>query len=72
MVSKRTEELVKWDAEHIIHPFTAVGQNAGLVFEKGHGIWIQDTEGKEYIVASVPTIYGLDGLMQRPLSVPRS
>ena len=61
MVSKRTEELVKWDAEHIIHPFTAVGQNAGLVFEKGHGIWIQDTEGKEYIDMGAQLGYALLG-----------
>ncbi len=43
MVSKRTEELIKWDAEHIIHPYVPVGQNAGLVIEKGHGIWLVDT-----------------------------
>lgn len=49
MVSKRTEDLIKWDREHIIHPYTLVGNNAGLVIEKGHGIWLQDTEGKEYI-----------------------
>jgi len=52
MVSKRTEELIKWDQEHIIHPHCPVGHNVGLVFERGHGIMLQDTEGKEYIDCS--------------------
>jgi len=50
MVSKRTEDLIRWDEEHIIHPCaSAVGHNTGLVLEKGHGVWLQDTEGKQYI-----------------------
>ena len=49
MISKRTEELLRWDREHVIHPKTKVGQLAGIVFEKSHGVYLVDTEGKEYI-----------------------
>jgi len=49
MISKRTQELLQADKEHIIHPFGVVGQNKGLVIEKTHGIYLVDTEGKEYI-----------------------
>ena len=38
MASKRTEELLKLDREHVIHPFTTMGQNFGIVFEKAKGI----------------------------------
>ena len=46
---KRTEELIKSDAEYIIHPWYMVGQNSGIVFEKSRGIYLVDTEGMEYI-----------------------
>ncbi len=49
MVSKRTEELLKWDREHIVHSKWAIGKNNGIVIDKSHGIYLQDTEGKEYI-----------------------
>ena len=49
MVSKRTENLLKVDAERVIHPLTVVGWNAGVVIEGGRGLMVQDTEGKEYI-----------------------
>lgn len=48
-MSKRTEELLKADVQHIIHPWYIVGQNSGIVFEKAHGIYLVDTEGKQYI-----------------------
>ncbi|MFC1904100.1 aspartate aminotransferase family protein [Chloroflexota bacterium] len=48
-MSKRTEELIKTDAEHVIHSGCIVGQNSGLIIEKAHGIYLVDTEGKEYI-----------------------
>ncbi len=48
-MNRRTQELVKADAEHVIHPWYTVGQNSGIVFEKAHGIYLVDTEGKEYI-----------------------
>lgn len=50
MVTKHTEELLKWDADHILHCVGVVGQNLGLApFEEAQGIMIKDTEGKEYI-----------------------
>ena len=30
MVTKHTEELLKWDADHILHCLGVVGQNLGL------------------------------------------
>lgn len=49
MVNKRTQELLQNDKEHVLHPFYTVGQNQGMVVEKAHGIYLIDTEGKEYI-----------------------
>lgn len=45
----RTEELLKWDREHIVHGRWPVGGNHGLVTAKGRGIYFEDTEGKRYI-----------------------
>ena len=52
MTSKRTQELIKWDKEHLIHPVTPVGREPDVIWEKAHGIMIQDTEGREYIDVS--------------------
>jgi len=49
MKSSRTEELLRWDREHIIHGRWPIGGNNGIVTEQSHGIYIRDTEGKEYI-----------------------
>ena len=49
MVSKRTQELLKADAEHVVHGMYTVGRNIGIVMEKAHGIYLEDSEGKEYI-----------------------
>ena len=49
MVSRTTEELLKWDREHMVHGRCAIGENIGFITDKGHGIYFQDTEGKEYI-----------------------
>lgn len=49
MASIKTEELIRWDQEHIIHPAYIVGQNLGIVIEKANGVVLQDTEGKEYL-----------------------
>ncbi len=49
MVSKRTQELIQADKEHQVHPWWMVGQEVNLVLEKAHGIYLTDTEGKEYI-----------------------
>jgi len=49
MVSKRTQELLQADAEKVVHGMYVVGKNRGIVMEKAHGIYLVDTEGKEYI-----------------------
>jgi len=48
-VSQRTKELLQADREHVIHSWCEVGQNSGLIIEKAHGIYLVDTEGKQYI-----------------------
>ena len=49
MTSTKTEELLKWDREHIMHSRWPIGENIGIVMDSSHGIYFQDTEGKEYI-----------------------
>ena len=49
MTSKRTEELLRWDREHIVHSKWGIGGNNGVIIDKSYGIYLQDTEGKEYI-----------------------
>lgn len=44
-----TDELLKWDREHIMHPFYPVGQHIGIILEQGKGVILRDTAGKEYI-----------------------
>jgi len=44
-----TKELLKWDEEHLVHSLFPIGQNCGKTWEKGKGVILQDTEGKEYI-----------------------
>lgn len=68
MVSKRTEDLIKWDKEHIIHPYNLIGQNFGFVLEKGHGVWLQDTEGKEYIDSTAQLGYHLLGYGRKEIA----
>jgi putrescine aminotransferase len=51
--SKRTEELIKTDIEHILHTLSLPGVHTGVVFETTRdGIYLVDTEGKEYIDAT--------------------
>ena len=52
MATKRTEELIRWDREHLIHPAAPIGQEVCVIWEKAHGIMIEDTEGREYIDVS--------------------
>jgi len=49
MSSKRTEELLKRDQEHIVHSRYKIGGNIGIIIDKAHGIYFHDTDGKEYI-----------------------
>lgn len=41
-----------WAKDHIINAFYSVGQKAAIIFEKGYGVLLQDTAGKEYIDTS--------------------
>jgi len=46
--SRRTEELLKKD-ERFFHPFGAVGEKSRIIWEKGEGAKLWDTEGHEVI-----------------------
>ncbi|MFC2063019.1 aspartate aminotransferase family protein [Chloroflexota bacterium] len=48
-MSTRSEELLRYDTEHILHPLGTVGSNYGFAFESSGGIKLKDSEGKEYI-----------------------
>jgi len=56
MVSKRTQELIQADKEHVIHPMCIVAQPTGIIMEKAQGIYLVDTEGKEYMDFSAELI----------------
>lgn len=49
MTPKKTKELLKWDKENIIHPAAAVGDEPRFILDEGYGIYVKDTDGKEYI-----------------------
>jgi putrescine aminotransferase len=44
-----TAELLKTDIDYLVHPGSFIGQNLGVVIKKGHGVFLEDTDGKEYI-----------------------
>ena len=44
-----TAQLLNWDREHIVHSRCLIGENNGIVMNKSHGIYFQDTDGKDYI-----------------------
>lgn len=46
---RSTEDYLRADLAHFVHPITEVGQTSGIVFAEGHGIMLRDTDGKEYI-----------------------
>jgi len=49
MVSKETEELQKYDGEHIVHGRFPIGKTPDMIIDKAQGIYFEDTEGKKYI-----------------------
>ena len=58
-----------WDREHIIHPLYRVGENNGIVIDEGHGVFLRDTNGKEYLdcraqLACVNLGYGRKDIIQ--------
>src|SRR5438093_12856920 len=45
-----TAELVRADRDHLIHPLHHPDDNANpLIYVRGHGVIVQDIEGREYI-----------------------
>ena len=52
MASERTEKLVKYDSEHILHAQIPLGETLGVVYDTAQGISLWDTEGNEYLDAS--------------------
>ncbi len=67
MTSKKTEELLRWDREHIVHSRWPIGENNGIIADKSHGIYFQDTEGREYIDGSSQLICVNLGYGQREI-----
>jgi len=52
----RTEELVKYDREHLLHGLTTVKTNQGFVIEAADGVWLTDTDGKKLMDLSAQAI----------------
>ncbi len=52
MKRAKTDELLQWDRDHLIHPMSTIGTTRGIVFETAEGVILRDTEGKEYIDSS--------------------
>ncbi|MFC1863989.1 aspartate aminotransferase family protein [Thermodesulfobacteriota bacterium] len=48
-MSNNDKELLKWDADHLMHWVAPIGQNAGIIMDRAEGISFFDTQGKEYI-----------------------
>jgi putrescine aminotransferase len=49
MDSASTSELLKWDKEHVIHPMAPVGTDPTIVMAGGEGIYVKDSDGKQYL-----------------------
>jgi len=47
-MSTRTEELMKYDAEHVLHSLGSPGKNYGFALETAQGVRLKDSDGKEY------------------------
>ncbi|HMK92657.1 MAG TPA: aminotransferase class III-fold pyridoxal phosphate-dependent enzyme, partial [Thermoleophilia bacterium] len=52
MASERTERLVQYDADHVLHAQIPLGETLGIVYDTAQGVSLWDTEGKEYLDAS--------------------
>src|SRR5579883_1342162 len=45
-----TEELARADLEHLIHPlYHPAAHEGAVIFERGEGVWLWDTNGKRYL-----------------------
>lgn len=46
----QTDELARADLEHLIHPlYHPAAQQGAVIFERGEGVWLWDTNGKRYL-----------------------
>ena len=52
----RTEELVKYDNEHLLHGLAAVKKNQGFVIESADGVMLKDTDGRTFMDLSAQAI----------------
>lgn len=52
----RTEELLKYDREHLLHGLFTVKKNQGLVIEGADGVMLKDTDGKTLMDLSAQAI----------------
>lgn len=48
-MSTRTEELLKYDAEHVLHSLGSGSKNLGFALESAQGIRVKDSDGKKYM-----------------------
>ncbi|MFC1938613.1 hypothetical protein ACFLWM_00450 [Chloroflexota bacterium] len=49
MDTTRTKQLIVKDKAHYFHPQGIVGEAPGIIWERGMGAKLWDTDGKEYI-----------------------
>ncbi|MFC1938670.1 aspartate aminotransferase family protein [Chloroflexota bacterium] len=49
MTTARTKELLRRDTAHFLHAFANVGESPKLIWERGSGARLWDTDGREYI-----------------------
>jgi putrescine aminotransferase len=48
-MNRSVKKLLEWDKNHLIRGQCPIGENKGIMFEKGKGVKLQDAEGKEYL-----------------------
>jgi putrescine aminotransferase len=48
--SVQTDQLARADLEHLIHPlYHPAAHEGAVIFERGEGVWLWDTNGKRYL-----------------------
>lgn len=52
MTVEKTEALLKLDRDNIIHPMANVGDDPSFILDEGYGVYVKDTDGKEYLDGS--------------------
>jgi putrescine aminotransferase len=49
VIDIKEDELLKWDANHLMHWVMPIGQNASIIIDKAKGVTLYDTKGKQYV-----------------------